>query len=212
MVGGVVFALDGVGIDGQAQHRADMGLIHLAAHDFHLGKQGRGGLAGLQDAVEVVIAVPISPIFGVDVHFQAVFSAERCVCGAADQLHPEVEGMIADILHAHLLGHDIAGDDVDTLGGEIRAIGGFFVNLQTDIAGGYHIGGLTDGGIVSQGGLGQHGQQNRSQGDEQELGFCFHVESSFRFILSAIKRHRNRCPLIAAYPHKGDRTDLLKFI
>ena len=42
MFGGVVFTLDGVSIDGQVEGGANMGLIHLTAHDLHLGEQGRG--------------------------------------------------------------------------------------------------------------------------------------------------------------------------
>ena len=161
MVGGVILALDGVGVDGQAQGGADVGLIHLAAHDLHLRKQRRGGLAGLENAVEVVVAVEEGPVFGVDVHFQAVVGGQRLVGGAADQPDPEVEGVGADVFDGHLLGDDVAGDDVDALGGEIGAVSGFLVNSQFNVTGGHHIGGLADGGIVGQGRLGQHGHQNR---------------------------------------------------
>ena len=62
--------------------------------------------------------------------------------------HPEVEGMVAHIAHAHLLGNDIAGHDIHALGGEIGAVSGFFVDLQANIAGGHHIGSFSNGRIV----------------------------------------------------------------
>lgn len=168
-------------MNGQAQGGANMGLIHLTAHDLHLGEQSGGGFTGLEDAVEIVVAIEIGPVLGIDVQLQAIVSREGFVVGAADQFHPEVEGVTADIFHGNLLGDDVAGDDIDTLGGEIGTVGGFFVDFQLDIAGGHHVGGLADGGIVGQGGLGQHGEQDGSQGDEQQPGFCFHGVSSFPF-------------------------------
>lgn len=104
MLGRIILALDGVGVDGQAQGGTDMGLIHLTAHDLHLGKGRDGFFAGLEDAVVVVIPILVSPVLGVDVHFQAFLGIQGSVCCGADQLNAQVERMLTDIFHGDALG------------------------------------------------------------------------------------------------------------
>jgi len=182
MPGGVILTLDGVGVNRQTQGGAHVGLVKLAAHQFHLSKEVCGGFPGLEDRVKVVIAVPAGPVGGIDVHFQTFFGIQGLIAGSADQLHPEIEGVGADIFDAHLLGDDIAGDDENTLGGEIGAVGGFFVDLQADTAGGHHIGGFANRHIVSQRQLRQNGHQNRRQSDQKQLALRFQRVSSFQFL------------------------------
>ena len=178
----VILTLHRVGIDRQAQSGTDVGPIHLAAHDLHLGEEDRCGLAGFEDQIVVVEAIHIGPVGGINVHFQAVLSRQGLIGGGADQLHPEVEGMAADILYGHLFGNNVAGDDIHAFFRERRAVGGTFMDLQLNLAGGHHVGRNADGGIVGQGWLRQDRKEDRNQSEQQQFGLSSHWEASFLFI------------------------------
>ena len=72
MLGRVILALNSIGIDGQAQCGTDMGLIHLAAYDLHLGKQSWGCFTRLEDLIVIIEPLHIGPVCSVDIQFQAI--------------------------------------------------------------------------------------------------------------------------------------------
>ena len=67
-----------------------------------------------------------------------------------NDLHPQVEGVVADIFDADLLADNITGDDVNALLRERSSLVSHFVDLQLYITGGHNIGCLADDGIVSK--------------------------------------------------------------
>lgn len=67
MFGRVILALNGIGVDGQAQGRADVGLIYLTAYDLYLGKQRGCGFTGPEDAVEIIVAIDVCPVLSIDI-------------------------------------------------------------------------------------------------------------------------------------------------